>query len=320
MGLHVLYEKGLKLCGVIYIQRITDTRMSGSSRKSLEILEAICGTTTSANITFVTTMWDKLGPDSETVGGERMQEMKRLFLANFIAKGARVEQHTGTATSAKDIVNRVLSGNHHILLEIQREMEMQNLNLDQTAVGKILQHDLQRQQKEFDAELVEIEQQLVEAQQANDRAAIEMLTEDVARQKEQILRLDMSRSQLRYGVQQLGEMKNASIERELEEAQKLELEIGEDVNNDIKARIRKTTQRTRSLQDYQQWEAQKFYEERARIHNGGYLRNGERWTAQKARMHAEREARRRASSKATMSVWDIYVQEIYVYQRRSRRC
>jgi hypothetical protein len=319
MGLHVLYEQGLTLRGVIYIQRITDTRMSGSSRKSLEILDAICGTQASANITFVTTMWDKLGVDSEIVGGERTEEMKRLFLSRFIERGANVERHTGTAASAKDIVNKMILYDQPIILSIQSEMEEQNLTLDQTKVGRILQHDLQQKQKEFDAELKEMEQQLLEAQQFNDRTAIEMLTEDLARQKEQILRIQMSRSQLASGVQQLWDIKNANIERELEEAQKLELALGQDINNDIKARIQRTNQRTRTLQDDQQWEAHKFYEEKARIQNGRNQQHGERLTAQKARLHAERQRRRREATRATMSTWEICVREVYVFQRRSRR-
>ncbi|KAH8702822.1 P-loop containing nucleoside triphosphate hydrolase protein [Phaeosphaeriaceae sp. PMI808] len=306
MGLHLLYETKMNLRGVIYIQRITDTRISGSSRRSLEILDTICGIPASANITFVTTMWDKLGPDAGTVGIERTEEMKRLFLAKFIERGARVEEHTGTTQSAQGIIRKILLCNQPIMLEIQRETEIQNLTLEQTGVGKILQHDLQRRQKEFDAELKEMEQQLVEAQQLNDRTAVEMLTEEVVRQKELLRRLHKSCRQLNFGVQQLGEMKNANFEQELEEARKLELEIGQDINDDIRARIQRTTQRTHSLQNDQQWEEKRFYEENAK------LQHTERMTFQKARRHAAREADRRGSTRVTVSIWDIMVREVYV--------
>jgi hypothetical protein len=318
MGLHILYEKRLSLRGVVYIQRIADTRMSGSSRRTLEILDAICGIQASANITFVTTMWDKLGPNSETIGRERTEEMERLFLANFIERGARIERHAGTAASAKDIIKRILSTHASVILEIQHETEVQSLTLEQTRVGKILCIDLQRQQKEFDAELEETEQQLLEALQSNDRTAIEMLSEEIAHQKEQIVRLETSRTQLRYGVQQLGEMKNISIQRELEEAQKLDIEIGQGANDEIKDQIRRTTQRTRSLQDDQEWERSKFYEERARIQNRGNPRNRERLAIQKARRHAEREKIRRESSRVTLPIWDLFFCDVFVYQRRSR--
>jgi hypothetical protein len=318
MGLHVLYEKLLSLRCVIYIQRIADTRMSGSSRRTLEILDAICGIPASANITFVTTMWDKLGPNPETIGRERTEEMERLFLAKFIERGAQIERHAGTAASAKDIINKILSSHTPVILKIQYETEVQNLTLEQTRVGKILCIDLQRQQKEFDAELEETEQQLLEAHQSNDRTAIEILSEETARQKEQIVRLETSRTQLRYGVQQLGEMKNISMQRELEEAQKLDIEIGQGVNDDIKDQIRRTAQRTRSLQDDQEWERSKFYDERAKIQNRGNPRNRERLAVQKARRHAEREAIRRELSRVALSIWDLFVCDVFVYQRRSR--
>lgn len=318
MGLHVLYEKQLRVRGVIYIQRITDTRMSGSSRRSLDILDAICGIPASANITFVTTMWDKLGSESSSVGEERTAEMKRLFLAKFMARGAQVERYGNTPASARDILRKILTYNQSVTLEIQSELEVQGLSLEQTGVGQILQHDLQRQQKEFDAELKEMEQQLLEAQQANDSTAINLLTEEVARQKEQMRRLNTSRSQLRFGVQQLGEMKTVNMERELAAAQKLELDIGQDINNDIKARIQRTTQRTRSLQDDQDWEERNFHEESARIQDRGHPRNGERLTAQRVRMRAEREERRRQTARVTVSFWDIIVKDVFVVERRSR--
>jgi hypothetical protein len=318
MGLHVLYEKRLSLRGVIYIQRITDTRMSGSSRRALEILDAICGIPASANITFVTTMWDKLGPNSETVGRKRMEEMERLFLAKFIERGAQIEQHAGTAVSAKEIINKIISSHKPVILEIQHETEVQNLTLEQTRVGKILCIDLQRQQKELDAELEETEQQLLEANQSNDRTAIEILTKDIAHRKEQMVRLENSRAQLRYGVQQLGEMKNVGMQREIEEAQELDIKIGQGVNDDIKDQIRRTAQRSHSLQDDQEWERVKFYDEGARVQNRGNPRNRERLTVQKAQRHAEREASSRELSRIARLIWDFFVCDVFVYQRGSR--
>ncbi|KAH7400672.1 P-loop containing nucleoside triphosphate hydrolase protein [Phaeosphaeria sp. MPI-PUGE-AT-0046c] len=310
-GLHLLYVANLNVRGVIYVQRITDTRMSGASRRSLEILDSICGIPASANITFVTTMWDKLGPDADTKGMDRTEEMKKLFLASFIERGAQVGQHNGTAPSAQNIIRNVLARNQPVLLELQRENELQNLTLEQTGVGKILRHDIQRQQNEYDAELKDMEQQLLEAQRCNDRAAIELLTEDVERQKESLRRLEESRRQLNFGVQQLGEMKHASLEREFEEARKLDLAVGQDVNDDIRARIRRTTQRTRSLQNDQHWEEQSFQQEKARLQHASGRRDRERLTLQKARRHAEREVLRRRTTRTTGLFWEVMFQEVY---------
>jgi hypothetical protein len=145
-----------------------------------------------------------------------------------------------------------------------------------------------------------------------------MLSEEIAHQKEQIDRLERSRTQLRYGVQQLGEMKNISMQRELEEAQKLDIEIGQGVNDDIKDQIRRTTQRTRSLQDDQEWERSKFFDERARIQNRGNPRNRDGLKFQRDRRRAEREKIRRESSRVVLSIWDIFIREVLMEKQRSR--
>jgi hypothetical protein len=113
-------------------------------------------------------------------------------------------------------------------------------------------------------------------------------------------------------------MKNISMQRELEEAQKLDIEIGQGVNDDIKDQIRRTAQRTRSLQDDQEWERNKFYDERARMQSRGNPRNRERLTVQKARRRAEREKIRRESSRVALSIWDLLVSDVFEYQWRSR--
>ncbi|KZM21030.1 uncharacterized protein EKO05_0011163 [Ascochyta rabiei] len=315
-GLHILSRSGVSLVGVIYIQRITDTRMSGSSRKSLEILKAICGVPASVNITFVTTMWDKLGPNSDTVGEERTEEMKRLFLAEFIEKGAQVQRHSGTVASARGIVDRILSNNKTVTLEIEHEMIEEGRLLEQTQVGRILQRDLKEQQKEFDVELKEIEQQLLEAQQSNDSTAVASLSEDLERHKENLERLHYPCSQLHYNVQQLGERRAASLGLQPEEARQLSTDVGDDTNDEIRSRIRRTNQRAHSLRQDQDLEIQSFNAQFARLQNEEYYQRRERDALARARRRAE--ARELERPMAILTVWQHLFRVTYLNPRRSR--
>ncbi|CAN8095128.1 unnamed protein product [Discula destructiva] len=52
------------IAGVIYLHRITDTRLTGSSRLNLEILKAMCGERFYRNIVICTTMWDSTPRDA----------------------------------------------------------------------------------------------------------------------------------------------------------------------------------------------------------------------------------------------------------------
>ena len=53
-----LLHKGLQIHGVIFIHRITDVRLSGSSVKTAEIIKLICGEHFRGTVAFVTSMWD----------------------------------------------------------------------------------------------------------------------------------------------------------------------------------------------------------------------------------------------------------------------
>lgn len=51
------------LSGIIYLHRISDIRMSGSSTKSLRMFRKLCGTENMSKVSLVTTMWDKVTPE-----------------------------------------------------------------------------------------------------------------------------------------------------------------------------------------------------------------------------------------------------------------
>ncbi|KAJ8114628.1 hypothetical protein OPT61_g3544 [Boeremia exigua] len=256
LGLAEMDRWGVTIIGVIYMQRITDTRMSGSARKSLEILNAICGERALADVTFVTTMWDKLGTDEALLGAQRTEELERLFLTNFIQNGSQVRRHYGTVATAEDVMGEILSRNHPVLLDLQSQMVEGDLPLEQTSVGRILQHDLLEQQKAFNAEKTEIEQQLLEAQQANDRKLVEILSEDSERLERQLQHSQGSQMQLRYNAHQLRANSYASIEQQREEARKLEMERGEPTNAGLQMELDRKIQQTESIVQRQEIEAQ----------------------------------------------------------------
>lgn len=247
-GLTTIHQLKVKLVGVIYMQRITDTRMSGSARKSLEILDAICGERAMANVTFVTTMWNKLTPEEATLGAQRTEELRKLFLPKFIQNGSQVRRHDGTSASAEVIMNEILSKNRPVLFDLQIEMVKGDLPLEQSSVGKILQHDLLEQQRAFDVEKREIEQQLQEAQQANDRKLVEILSEDSERLERQLQQSQGLQMQLRHNAHELRARESTDIERQFEEARKLGMEPGAPTNLGLQLKLDKTIQQTGLIQ------------------------------------------------------------------------
>jgi hypothetical protein len=51
------------LNGIIYLHRISDSRMKGSAKKNLLMFEKLCGEDALKKVILVTTMWDKVPLD-----------------------------------------------------------------------------------------------------------------------------------------------------------------------------------------------------------------------------------------------------------------
>jgi hypothetical protein len=259
LGLEMIDLWGGTIVGVIYTQRISDARMSGSARRSLEILDAICGRHASANITFVTTMWDKLEPEESTLGDQRTEQLKRLFLGKFIERGAQIERHDGTKASAYGIMDRFLLRTRNTLemLALQVEMLEGDVPLEQTGVGKVLRQDLQQQHDEFNAAKREIEQQLLEAQQLKDRELVELLSAENERVESQLRKSQDSQMQLRYNAYQLRARSNTESAQQRESIRK-PVDIGTTSSGDIKSRIEGAIQRRLSIKQISDREAEGF--------------------------------------------------------------
>lgn len=84
-------DKCLSIGGLIYVHRITDIRMSGSSLKSIRIFEALCGEGCFDAVTVVTTMWDDLQTETARNAAETRESTLRSrleFFGHLIEKGA----------------------------------------------------------------------------------------------------------------------------------------------------------------------------------------------------------------------------------------
>lgn len=71
------YEQGINLAGIIYLHRITDVRMQGSSLKNLTMFQKLCGEGFYNHVVLATTMWGRLGKDEQDAdeGGKREKEL-----------------------------------------------------------------------------------------------------------------------------------------------------------------------------------------------------------------------------------------------------
>ena len=211
--LSTIYSKKVKLAGIIYLHRITDVRMTGSSYKNLRMLEKLCGDGALPKVVLATTMWNLLGkPGSEhttEVGEQREAMLKDKFWGNMERKGSFVTRHYGDADSGRKIVSYLIEHESNTVLDIQREMVDEGLSLDKTAAGQFLQADQIKIREKYERDLREAQESLEEALKEKDKALIAQYTQESAEYESKLMKANADTSALSMSFKGLVEEKDA---------------------------------------------------------------------------------------------------------------
>lgn len=160
------YEQGAKLAGIIYMHRISDTRVGGTSSRNFRIFRELCGESTLRNVLIVTTMWSEVSPE---LGEERERELasSSKFFKPILDKGARMLRHTNTRESAHAILRHLVNAQAHTL-QIQHELVNEQRDLAHTSAGVELGRLLKDQAERHEEQLKEVRREMEEAMRAKD--------------------------------------------------------------------------------------------------------------------------------------------------------
>ena len=137
------YEKDIKLAGIIYLHRITDSRMGGSPYRNLRMFGELCGDQALKKVVLVTTMWDK-GKTYPWTHNEREKELFENYWKTIINYGASTARFLNSADSAWNIIDPILKQHEsEVVLLLQEELVDLKRALNETQAGKTLYSDLQ---------------------------------------------------------------------------------------------------------------------------------------------------------------------------------
>lgn len=137
--------------GILYLHRISDDRMLGSSIRHLQIFQALCGTSCMGNVCILTTHWDRV---SQELGQARKSELLEHYWKELITGGADVEDFDGSLENADKITKR-LRCHGVIKLAIQEQM-IKRGEFEETDAGRIVNEEQRlRQRKEEELRLAE---------------------------------------------------------------------------------------------------------------------------------------------------------------------
>ncbi|KAF9039161.1 hypothetical protein BJ165DRAFT_368657 [Panaeolus papilionaceus] len=94
---------------ILYFDRITDIRMSGSKQRRMNMFKALTGKDTAPNITIVTTMWDQLWNETQlNKADDRMEQLRKDHWKDFVFAGSQIVQFENTQKSAFHVLNKCL--------------------------------------------------------------------------------------------------------------------------------------------------------------------------------------------------------------------
>ncbi|KAJ5633944.1 hypothetical protein N7528_001786 [Penicillium herquei] len=187
-----LQEADIQLAGIIYMQRITDRRMTGASFLNLQMFKAFCGEKYFPQVVLATTMWntirDNNAAQQELLSRERELATTPEFWGDMIAWGAKVKQFHGDKASGLDIVHMIYQQEHARRPRIMKELD-QGYLLPDTEAGQVMTAEIRRQQRRREEEEIE------------EREEIELEAERLRRQQELAPRSRSSRSTARTHTQ-----------------------------------------------------------------------------------------------------------------------
>ncbi|KAG9251956.1 P-loop containing nucleoside triphosphate hydrolase protein [Emericellopsis atlantica] len=220
-----IYKRRVRLAGIVYLHRITDTRMPGSSIKNLHILQKICGDRGMASVVLATTMWQVLDKDRERgidIGDRRERELQQPeFWGVMIDRGSRMARHDGSFESARRIIDSLVKPIQSsdpsppggaCVLDIQEEMVDQEKNLDETAAGQFVQSGMLEARRRFETELAEYKESMELALQEKDVETFELLRREKEKAETLIAQRDADSQKLNVSLEQLAREKDAQYE------------------------------------------------------------------------------------------------------------
>jgi hypothetical protein len=213
----------ISIGGLIYVHRITDTRMAGSSLKSLRIFENLCGENNFENVNVITTMWDLLETvDAQPTAGferERILREKSEFFGRMMRNKAKMRRFGLSYESAFDIIESIAESKQRIVTSLQREMVDEGVELRDTAVGQFLQNEFETSRKRYEEEIGILQEEYEEAIDDKER---ELLKAQKVGYEKQIKNSEMDQRRLAIKSEQLTEKQ---LERRLEEAKRRDMEV-----------------------------------------------------------------------------------------------
>jgi chromosome segregation ATPase len=172
------------LSGIIYIYRISDVRMGGTSSRNFRVFRQLCGTDCLENVILVTNRWSDVTLEA---GEQREKELKDDpdFWKPVLDKGATTVRHDNTLPNAREILLRLVSKEPKAL-RIQQQLVDERKSIGDTDAGSELTFALQTQAAKHQKEMEELRAEMTAAMKEQDEMTRNELSEDLRKAEEKL--------------------------------------------------------------------------------------------------------------------------------------
>lgn len=177
--------------------------MRGSSLKNLAMFRKLCGTSSLANVVFLTTKWDMV---SVSDGERREAQLISDHVQLELASGARTARHSNTRESAIDALRMVL-GHEGVALQLQKQLVDEGMALQNTDAGAAIAQDLEAKRIEHVETIHELGEEIENAAAEKNEELKSALADRLAKVEEMLqqvqadkalLEMDRAREVLAY--------------------------------------------------------------------------------------------------------------------------
>ena len=171
------------------------------------MLQKICGPDALKNVLLTTTQWSNV---AQAQGEKREGELRDgEFWGELMKEGAAVARFMGTKESGLDLISKLIE-NEPKPLHIQDEMEVRNMALVETNVGKFMNNELISLQKKYEKDLEDLERARQNAIKEKDDEMEKILAQEQSDARKKLEKAEAEiKSLADLHEAQMGELKEA---------------------------------------------------------------------------------------------------------------
>lgn len=220
--LSATYQKRAQLAGIIYMHRITDNRLAGSSLRNIKMFKELCGEDAYKHVVLCTSMWGNAEDHDTAVARERQLKEDDGFWGLMHGRGSLVMRWDNDAASASAIIDGLLERRQKhgsAVLQIQRELVDEGRELSHTSAGQEVNRDLTDAMKKWAGEIEALRADHEEAMQTRDRQLAERLKFQELELQVKLQKADKAQKALEVNLEHLLREKTEEFEKKQKELQ-----------------------------------------------------------------------------------------------------